>query len=379
MAASPPIAQRRGVAVFTADRELRSRLVAKLKSLGSYDVREDDPQAFLAATRGAGQSGLVIFDVGDGTLLDDPRLFTLRERLSEHQLIVISGALSPERVRHVVRLQAADWLQSPFTDAEFEASLIQIEGSLAGLNTRVSTFIGATGGAGATTLALMATYFLARKSAAGEICLVDLDFQSASCSAYLNLGKELDLDALLASPERLDTELLDLIKFDRPPGIALYSFERPNLYFSPNANRLVLRLLDQVAVKYRDVVIDLPNLEAPWFDDVVGHSDNVFVVFETNVPSLRQARRLVTQIREKHGTRLNVVPIANKTTFKLIGNTISRGDISKMLGDAKFHAVGRDDELTTDGLNRALIPSEISQRASIVKEANKVFQTVFGK
>jgi len=379
MAAPPPIAQRRGVAVFTADKELRSRLVAKLKSLGRYEVREDDPQAFLAATRGAGQGGLVVFDVGDGTLLDDPRLYTLRERLSEHQLIVISSALSPERVRHVVRLQAADWLQTPFTDAEFEASLVQVEGSLAGLGSRVSTFIGATGGAGATTMSLMAAYLLARKSAAGETGLVDLDFQSASCGAYLNLGKELDLDALLAGPERLDTELLDLIKLDRPPGIALYSFERPGLYFAPNANRLVLRLLDQVALKYRDVVIDLPNLEVPWFDDVVSHSDNIFVVFETNVPSLRQARRLVTQIKEKHGAHLNVVPIANKTTFKLIGNTISRGDIAKMLGNVKFHTVSRDEELMTDALNRALIAPEISQRAKMVKEFSHIFQTVFGK
>jgi Flp pilus assembly CpaE family ATPase len=51
----------------------------------------------------------------------------------------------------------------------------------------------------------------------------------------------------------------------------------------------------------------------------------------------------------------------------------------RSLGDTKFHAVGRDDELTTDALNRALIPAEISQRAKFVKEANHIFQAVFGK
>ncbi|HTJ57251.1 MAG TPA: pilus assembly protein [Devosiaceae bacterium] len=376
---APQSAQRKTVAVFSADRALRTRLTDTVKSLGRFAVSDDEPGSFLGGAAPRQRADVVILDIGDGQLLDDPRLGPVKDQMEKRPLIVISEPLSPERIRGVVRLQAADWLQNPFSDEEFAASLRQVEGVLAGEAARVSAFIGVTGGAGATTLALMAAHSLARKSTPGAVGIVDLDFQSSSCSSYLNLSKEVDLEALLANPDRLDGELLDLIKLERAPGISVYSFERPDLFFAPNAARFVLRLLDQAALKHREVLIDLPNLNAPWFDDVVRHSDHVFVVFEAHVPSLRQARRTVQHILEIRGSAAGITPIVNKAAFKLFGNAITRSDVGKMIGNAKFQVVSRDDDLTTEALNRALIPSEISPRARMVKEAGQVFQEVFGK
>jgi pilus assembly protein CpaE len=368
--------QSKTITVFSADPGLRGRLSERLRALGRYQVSEAEPEALLSnAQRQTAE--LLVLDVGDGKLLDDPRLAMAREQLEKRPFLVISQALPPEHVRAIVRLQAADWLQAPFSDDDFVAGLVRVEGSLAGATCNVSTFIGAAGGVGATTMALSAAYHLARKAQAGDVAVVDLDFQSASCSAYLNLSKPFDLDGVLAAPDRLDTELLDLIKLERKPNLAIYSFERPDLFFSPAASAFVLRLLDQIALKYREVVIDLPNLSTPWFDEVVRSSDRVFAVLESNVPGLRQGRLLLKRIRALRSDPASIVPIVNKTTLRLFGNPIARGDISRMLDERRFHVVGRDDELAGEALNRALVLAEVAGNARVVKNANALFRETF--
>ena len=379
MASSSPKASGKGITLYSSDTDLRQRLAAKLAERGTYAVKQADARDFLALPPAIPAPRLIVLDMGDGSILEDPRLAEAWERRAGIPIIALSADMTPERVRGLVRLRASDWLQRPFTEVDFMSALTQVEGGAAAADSRVTTILGASGGAGATTLALMAARHLAQYSAAGEFCLMDLDFQSASTGAYLNALGEFDLDSLIDNPDRLDREVLELIELHHKPGITLYSFERPDLVFAPTGKRFVLRLLDLVAARHREVVIDLPNLRTPWFDDVIKNSNFVFVVFEINVPSLRQARRTLTHIHEVRGSWEGVVGVGSKAGFKFLGNAISRKDVAKMLGDVKPHFLPRDDELVTDALNRALLPSEVSPRAHLVREASRLFTSVLGK
>src|SRR5439155_21041003 len=124
-----------------------------------------------------------------------------------------------------VRLNAADWLRKPFDNKELINAVSFHDSGTAASKSRVITFISASGGAGATTLALAAAEYLAKKSAdaAAGTCLVDLHYQHANCSSYLNLYNEFDLASVIAQPDRLDVELMDIIKLMRAPGFTLYS------------------------------------------------------------------------------------------------------------------------------------------------------------
>ncbi|MBU1336406.1 MAG: hypothetical protein KJ944_07480 [Alphaproteobacteria bacterium] len=143
----------------------------------------------------------------------------------------------------MVRLQARDWLQKPFNDTEFLATLARVDSASTAEQSRVTTVIGAAGGAGATTIALMAMSQLAKGAPDGQVALADLDFQIASSGSYLNLRSEFDIDAIAANPDRLDLELLDTIKLHYAPNMSLYAFERPHLNFAPEARRFVLACL----------------------------------------------------------------------------------------------------------------------------------------
>ena len=134
---------------------------------------------------------------------------------------------------------------------------------------------------------------------------------------YLNLSNQFDIEGIVGQPDRLDVELMDVIKLTRQPGFTIYSFERPSLPFEPTGRDFVLKLLDLVAYRFENVIVDLPNLETPWQSSVLSTSDEIFVVFELNVASLRQAKRLYTGIREIKGNAASVTLVANKHKRKL--------------------------------------------------------------
>jgi pilus assembly protein CpaE len=289
-------------------------------------------------------------------------------------ILAVSAELGSDKVRQLVRLGAVDWFRKPVDAKELINSVIQHDGLSKVGESRVSTFISATGGAGATTMALAAASVLAKKAKApDETCVVDLDFEGASCSSYLNLVNEFDLDNVVNQPGRLDIELLDVIKLERDPGITLFSFERADMPFTRNGHDFVLRLLDLAAFRYHDVIIDMPNLSTPWFNDVLRNSNRIFVVCEFNIPSLRQARRLVRRIREQRGNSDTVTIIVNKDSRSLFGRPISRKDAEKIFADKEVHTIARDDALMNEALNRALLPSDISPRSRTVKQIKKLF------
>lgn len=369
--------RRKLIAVFSSNKEFQRDAESRLSSLAVYNVAVAPTDRFLQGPPPDAPPRLVILDVADGSLLDDARLNGARDAWGQTPIIVISDELAPERIRNMVRLQAVDWLQRPFDGKDLTATVVQNDSAGQATFSRVITFIGASGGVGSTSLALLAADYLAQKAGQpGDACLVDLDFQSASCGSYLNLVNEYDLESLIAHPERLDTELLELIKLEREPGLTLLSFEKPELPFAPTGRDFVLKLLDLVAYKHSEIVIDLPFLLTPWFDDVIRGSDHIFVVFEANIPSLRQTRRLLRRIRDVRGESESVQFIANKHHFRLIGDTISRRDIEKIFKGGRIRSIARDDALMVEAGNRGMLPGEISGRARPIKDALRIFEDV---
>jgi pilus assembly protein CpaE len=235
-------------------------------------------------------------------------LYQRRERGSSIPVIAVSAELAPDRMRNLVRINASDWLRKPLDGKELLNAVTFHDSGSHASRSSVVTFISASGGAGATTLALSAAKHLSDKSAqhAAGTCLVDLDFQNANCGGYLNLFNHFDIEGIVAQPDRLDVELMDVIKLTREPGFTIYSFERPSLPFEPMGRDFVLKLLDLIAYRFENVIVDLPNLDTPWHSSVLSTSDEIFVVFELNVASLRQAKRLYSrkgQRSQRHARR----------------------------------------------------------------------------
>ncbi|MEJ6782052.1 AAA family ATPase [Aminobacter sp. Piv2-1] len=368
--------RRKEIALFSADPNFKREIAARLDALAIYEVHVAEPEAFLKGAVPGSRPGIIILDVGDGDMLASAGLVEARASWASVPVIAVSGELKPELMRNLVRLNTSDWLRKPLDGKELiNAVTFHDSGSLAA-RSRIVTFIAASGGAGATTLAIAGAEHLAGKSAerAAATCLVDLDFQNANCGAYLNLFSKFDLGGIIAQPERLDVELMDVVKLTRPRGLTIYSFERPEIPFDPHGAEFVFKLLDLVAYRFDDIVIDLPNLETPWQNSVLSNSDEVFIVFELNLASLRQAKRLYGKIRELRGNGASVTLVANKQKRKWFGNHFSRKELEKVFKAPNIKSISLDQALLTDSLNRAILPSEVDARARFNKEVKAMFR-----
>lgn len=368
--------RRKRIALYSADARFKHEVATRLDALAIYDVQVADTDAFLDGPKAEARPSIVIFDVGDGQVLDNERLTEARAAWASVPLIALSGELQSEQMRAVVRLNAADWLRKPVDPKELINAVTFHDSGSEANKSRVITFIGANGGAGATTLALSAADYLSRKSAqnAAGTCIVDLDFQHANCSGYLNIYNEFDLGGVVSNPNRLDVELMDIIKLTHKRGFTLYSFERPSLPFDPGGEQFVFRLLDLAAYRFDDVIIDLPSIETPWQKTVLSTSDEIFLVFELNVASLRRAKAIYSRIRELRGSAANVTLVANKRKRKLFGNHFSNSELEKIFKMPRIKAVSLDAPLLSDALNRALLPSEVHAGARFNKDLTSIFR-----
>jgi pilus assembly protein CpaE len=136
----------------------------------------------------------------------------------------------------------------------------------------------------------------------------------------------------------------------------------------------VLKLLDLIAYRFENVIVDLPNLETPWHSSVLSTSDEIFLVFELNVASLRQAKKLYSRIRELKGNAASVTLVANKHKRKLFGNHFSKNELEKIFAAKHIKAVSFDSDLMSDALNRAMLPGEIDRRARFNRDLKHIFE-----
>src|SRR5215470_5932178 len=259
-------------------------------------------------------------------------------------VVVITQTFDKDVARQLLQMRIADFLVKPVSPVELVracARVVQAPAAAEQAEAQIYTFLGAVGGAGATTLSIQTALLLLgndprnRKST----CLVDLDFQHGACADYLDLEPRLDLNEIEPHPERLDRQLLEVMLSYHASGLAVIAApHRPAEMrtFDPD---MVTRLLDLVSSNFNFVVIDMPRTWFSWTDSVLLGSNRLFVVTEMTVPGVKHARQLVAAIRERLDDGPKPQIIINRYEQRLFGSGLRRGDIVQALGDETFAAI----------------------------------------
>lgn len=128
---------------------------------------------------------------------------------------------------------------------------------------------------------------------------------------------------------------------------------------------VVTRLLDLVSSHFDFVVFDMPRTWFSWTDNVLLGSNTVFIVSETTVPSLRQARQLVDAIRERLGEQRSPQVIVNRFEQKFFSAGLRKADIERAIGEPLAALVPNDYSLVREAIDRGVPLDE-------VKPGNKI-------
>ena len=197
-----------------------------------------------------------------------------------------------------VRSGCRDFLVQPVKRLEFREAMTRLErtprhattgGSRLG---KVYAFLGATGGAGTTTLAVNFAGVLAQRKK--QTVLVDLDFTANDCAMQTGASPQHSLLDVADNLARLDAALFEGLTVRDPLGFHLIGppaeMEQRLAFTEPMFREFASFLVE----KYEAIVIDAGR----WISDEVvlaalQSSSSIFLTITQQFPSIRNAQRYI--------------------------------------------------------------------------------------
>jgi pilus assembly protein CpaE len=292
-------------------------------------------------------------------------------------VVVVTQTFDGAVARRLMQMRVADFLIKPVPAAELIRACARVSKAPAGAEPKeaqIFAFLPAVGGAGVTTLAVQTAMLLLKSAARGNTstCLVDLDFQHGACADYLDVEPRLNLSEIEPRPERLDRQLLEVMLSYHVSGLAVVAAPNRPAEMRSFDPVVVTRLLDLVSSHFEFVVFDMPRTWFSWTDSVLLGSNKVFIVSETTVPSLRQARQLIDAIRERLGDGPNPQVVVNRFEQRLFSSGLRRGDIERAIGGALAGFIPNNYGLVREAIDRGVPVDEVKRANKITAQLKKL-------
>ena len=268
-------------------------------NMADYLPRSRDAEFLKAMQKSDGC--LCIIDVDNDFDLAIETASSLQQLLGERILLVaLSSKSNPDRILRAMRAGFAEYLATPIDGNEFSESLLRLRRRwTVARNTkpgRVLAFLGARGGAGATTLAVHLSTFLAQLCGK-RVLVVDQHRQLGHVGLYLGLPvTEYNFYDLVRNIDRIDADLLNGYVAHEVNGVDV--LPGPDGLFGLTEVPLgaMQQTLRYLRGSYEFVVIDCCHGVSTANEPILAESDQIFLVATPDVPALHDLSRYVDRL-----------------------------------------------------------------------------------
>ena len=293
---------------------------------------------------------------------------------SSTAVIATSAAATLDGMRRLMRFGIQDFVPQPILEADLMSALEaalqrrqQAAPATANMG-RIVTFLRASGGMGATTIATQSALALAHGCAKRKqrLALLDLDFQNGGCALALDLAPTVTIETLLEAPERLDTTFLDGSMIRHQSGLELLAASRSQVPFESMTPELAESILRYAAQDRAYVLVELPRAACRWTAAVLAASDLVVLVTQLTVPALRQARRELEAIGTT--TSADVAVLVNRVERRWWRNRVRLKEAEQALGRGVDFMVANDYHTVSEALNAGKPLSELRRGARVSRD-----------
>ena len=321
---------------------------------------------------------LLLMDVGDGAALEDGAISEVRKKFAKHAADPVVGSPVRPADAHAVPAQRQRLAaQAARAKGLLESISNHLHLAFTGAN-QVHAVVSAVGGAGATSVAITLADSLLRLKRKQEptVALFDLDFSTGACGSYLNSVNDYDLKPVIAQPNRVDLEFVDIIKKKHERGFSLLSFKQPDVLLSRTGGELVLRMLDVVSFQNNHTVLDIPYYATGWRDDLLKAVNTIYLVTDLTIPALGQAKELHARIQALRPDNPPVHIIVNKNHRRLFSFGLGKNEAKRVFKQTPTHLIDDDWNTMSEAINRGVLPVEVSPRSSFVRRIEKLAEGV---
>ena len=234
-------------------------------------------------------------------------------------------------------------------------------------------FLGAKGGAGTTTVAVNCGVELARLTKRPTV-VVDLKTSLGEVALFLGVRPRFTILDAIENLHRLDKNFLTELVAKHKSGLDILAgseqFDRPNAQDATGLEEL-LRVL---ARTYDYVVIDAGNTISASTAAALYAADTIFLVTNPDVPSIRNAQRLVDRVRQLGAGSERVKVLLNRVSDN---HLIAPKQIETALGYGIHHTFSSDYRTVSTALNSG-VPLTLTNNSEIAGQFDNFTRHLVG-
>lgn len=235
-------------------------------------------------------------------------------------------------------------------------------------------FLGAKGGAGTTTVSVNCAVELARLSKRPTI-IVDLKPCLGEVALFLGVRPRFTVLDAIENLHRLDKDFLKELVSKHKSGLDILGgseqFDRPNAQDAGAVEEL-LRVL---AKMYEHIVIDVGNMINACSVAALYAAETVFLVTNPDVPSIRNAQRLIDRTRQLGAGSERIKILLNRVSDQ---HLIAPKQIETALGYGIHHTFASDYRTVSEALNSG-VPLALTNNSDISSQFGTFTRQLVGR
>ena len=236
------------------------------------------------------------------------------------------------------------------------------------------TFLGAKGGAGTTTLSVNCAVELARLTKKSTL-MIDLKPSLGEVTLFLGVRPRVTILDAIENLHRLDADFVRELVAKHKSGLEILAgteqFDRPNGQDASSIEEL-LRLVARI---YDFIVIDAGNVMNACTASSLYAADTIFLVTNPDVPSIRNAQRLIERVRQLGAGSERVRVLLNRASEQLL---IQPKQIETALGLTIHHTFPSDYGTVSAALNSG-VPLALTNHSDISAQFDRFTRQLVGR
>ena len=371
--------------IVSDDEEFVTGIARRLRS-GAVSVRLLDE-----TTAQSTSPDVVVVDIRFSQAAAMPAIEQLRGRWPNTAIFAVAAGVDADLVIQSMRAGANEFFAWPpptetFDEAMRRTSTRRASAPSSSAQATTMVFCGAKGGAGTTTLAVNCAVEIARQKKRPTL-IVDLKAGLGEVTLFLGVRSRYTMLDALDNLHRLDQEFIKELVVKHKSGLEILAgsdlFDRPGASDSGGLEE-VFRILGR---QYEYIIVDAGAQMNPCAVATLYTADTIFLVANPDVPSVRNAQRLLDRIGQlgASGDRVRVVlnraaepyPIPPQQIESALGHPISQiflsdyKTVSTALNSGVPLATAGNSELASqfDSFARRLLdPNAVIEEAAPVKK-----------
>ena len=300
----------------------------------------------------------------------------LRAQAPAAAIFAVATTAEPDLILQSMRAGANEFFTWPPADDTFHAAVHRTAARReAAMGSRPSAvtmvFFGAKGGAGTTTTAVNCAVELARLSKRSTI-IVDLKPGLGEVALFLGVRPRYSLLDAIDNLHRLDREFLRELVVKHKSGLEILAgsdqFERPGA----NDGSAIEELFRLLGRQYEYIIVDAGSQINSCSVAALYTADTIFMVANPDVPSVRNAQRLLDRVRQLGACGERVRVLLNRAAEPF---PIPPKQIEGALGHPIHHMFPSDYKTVSTALNSG-VPLALAGNSDIAAQFDRFTRAI---